>query len=142
MDKKRLAEIIAKGAHFGQTDKGGNPYIAHPMAVADLVETDDEKTLAYLHDVVEDTDVTLSDLKELGFSERIVEAVDAITKKADETRQEYLLRVKNNSLARAVKLADLEHNSDLSRLSLRPLTDRDYARREKYQKEIKFLKEE
>lgn len=128
---------IAKKAHLGQVDKAGEDYIKHPEKVASFVKTDEEKAVAYLHDVIEDTELTLEDLYEYGFSKEILEAVDIITKKRGEDYQSYLNSVKKNKLARAVKLADLRHNSDLTRLT--EVTEKDIKRKEKYQKAIDFL---
>ena len=136
---QRAYELAAK-AHAGQVDKAGRDYILHPLTVASFVETDDEKTVALLHDVAEDTPVTLQDLRDAGFSEAVVHAVDCVTKRDGEPLENYLHRVKSNPLATAVKLADLRHNSDLSRLP-HP-TERDFARVERYQEEIRFLKEQ
>ena len=128
---------IAKKAHLGQVDKAGEDYIKHPEKVASFVKTDEEKVVAYLHDVIEDTELTLEDLNEYGFSKEVIEAVDIITKKRGEDYQSYLNSVKKNKLARAVKLADLRHNSDLTRLT--KVTEKDIKRKEKYQKAIDFL---
>ena len=128
---------IAKKAHLGQVDKAGEDYIKHPEKVASFVKTDEEKAVAYLHDVIEDTELTLEDLCEYDFSKEVIEAVDIITKKRGEDYQSYLNSVKNNKLARAVKLADLRHNSDLTRLI--KVTEKDIERKEKYQKAIDFL---
>lgn len=128
---------IAKRAHLGQVDKAGEDYIKHPEKVASFVKTDEEKVVAYLHDVIEDTELTLEDLYEYGFSKEVLEAVDIITKKGGENYQSYLNSVKKNKLARAVKLADLRHNSDLTRLT--EVTEKDIKRKEKYQKAIDFL---
>ena len=128
---------IAKKAHLGQVDKAGEVYIKHPEKVASFVKIDEEKAVAYLHDVIEDTELTLEDLSEYGFSKEVIEAVDIITKKRGEDYQSYLNSVKKNKLARAVKLADLRHNSDLTRLT--KVTEKDIKRKEKYQKAIDFL---
>ena len=128
---------IAKRAHLGQVDKAGEDYIKHPEKVASFVETDEEKAVAYLHDVIEDTELTLEDLHEYEFSKEVIEAVDIITKKKGEDYRNYLNSVKKNKLARAVKLADLRHNSDLTRLA--KVTEKDIKRKEKYQKAIDFL---
>ena len=128
---------IAKKAHLGQVDKAGEDYIKHPEKVASFVKTDEEKAVAYLHDVIEDTELTLEDLYEYGFSKEILEAVDIITKKRGEDYQSYLNSVKKNKLARAVKLADLRHNSDLTRFT--EVTEKNIKRKEKYQKAIDFL---
>ena len=128
---------IAKRAHLGQIDKAGEDYIKHPEKVASFVNSDEEKAVAYLHDVIEDTELTLEDLREYGFSEEVLEAVDVITKKKGQDYQTYLNSVKENKLARVVKLADLRHNSDLTRLI--NITEKDIERKEKYQKAIDFL---
>lgn len=128
---------IAKKAHLGQIDKAGEDYIKHPEKVASFVNSDEEKAVAYLHDVIEDTELTLEDLREYGFSEEVLKAVDVITKKKGQDYQTYLNSVKENKLARVVKLADLGHNSDLTRLI--DITEKDRERKEKYQKAIDFL---
>ena len=128
---------IAKKDHLGQVDKAGEDYIKHPEKVASFVKTDEEKAVAYLHDVIEDTELTLEDLNKYDFSKEVLEAVDIITKKRGEDYQSYLNSVKKNKLARAVKLADLRHNSDLTRLI--KVTEKDIKRKEKYQKAIDFL---
>lgn len=134
------ALAIAKDAHKGQVDKAGVDYIQHPLFVASLVEGELAKTVALLHDVVEDSDWTLEDLRKDGLPEEVVQAVGILTKKRNENYEEYILRVKQNPLARQVKLADLQHNSDLSRLA--NVTDRDRKRVAKYQKAIAYLSEE
>ena len=134
---QRAYEIAAK-AHAGQVDKAGKDYIHHPLTVASFVETDDEKTVALLHDVVEDTPVTLRNLSDAGFSDAVVHAVDCVTKREGEELWDYLRRVKSDWLATAVKLADLRHNSDLSRIP-NP-TEKDNARADRYREEIAFLK--
>lgn len=115
-----LAKSIATKAHEGQTrwDKF-TPYITHPEAVANLVEQEKEKVVAWLHDVVEDTPITLSDLMD-SFPTDIVSAVDAITKRGNEDYDKYIRRVGNNPLSRVVKIADITHNlSDLKKGSMR-----------------------
>ena len=131
------ALVIAEDAHKGQVDKAGMDYIQHPLFVASLVEGELAKTVALLHDVVEDSDWTLEDLRKEGLPEEVVQAVGIITKKRNENYEEYILRVKQNPLARQVKLADLQHNSDLSRLTT--VTEIDRKRAEKYRQAIAFL---
>ena len=131
------AHEVAKKAHFGQTDRAGIDYIKHPETVASFVATDEEKAVAYLHDVIEDTSLTLLDLKKEGFSKNIIEAVDILTKKKGQDYQSYLNLVKTNELTRVVKLADLRHNSDLTRLPL--ITEKDLERNKKYSSAITFL---
>jgi len=130
---------IATEAHRGQTDRAGQPYILHPAAVAANVETTEQKIVAYLHDVIEDTDITAEYLLDAGFPDFIVDAVTAITKADGMPYDEYLNQVKANDIARTVKIADLGHNLDESRL-LHP-TQRDIDRWEKYKKALKFMKE-
>lgn len=118
MDLIRKALNIAIKAHKGAVDKGGVEYIYHPITVALKCTTDDEKIVALLHDVVEDTPMTFDDLREAGFPEYIIEALDAITRRKPQEqtgdgRWEYIKRCKANPIARVVKIADLEHNSDL-----------------------------
>jgi len=129
---------LAKAAHAGQLDKGGKSYINHPIAVAAIVETQEEKTVALLHDVVEDTPVTLDELKEHGFPETVVAAVDVLTKRPGVDYGEYIQRVKKNPLALVVKIADMTHNMDLSRIQ-NP-TAKDYARIDKYKKILAELR--
>lgn len=128
---------IAKKAHRLQVDKSGIDYILHPMKVASLVNTDEERAVAYLHDVIEDTDITSNDLLREGIPVNIVEAVVVLTKNKAYTYKQYLERVKKNELAKVVKIADLQHNSDISRL--KNITQKDLDRLEKYQQAIKFL---
>lgn len=130
------ALCLAVRAHDGQYDKGGNPYILHPMAVARQVSGEDEKILALLHDTVEDTDVTNEEIRNL-FGNEIADALDCLTHRDGESYNEYLLRVVTNKLAIAVKLADLHNNMDLSRI--KDPTVKDKERLEKYKKAEKLL---
>lgn len=136
-DDVKLAHEIAKRAHKGQVDKAGAPYILHPETVASFVTKSDEKIVAYLHDVIEDTPCQLRDLENAGFSPEIIKAVDLLTRKTSQSYKQYLKLVKTNELARVVKLADLKHNSDLSRLT--HVTENDIKRLKKYQDAIVFL---
>ena len=106
------------------------------MAVADQMDTDEEKTVALLHDILEDTSVTEATLKNL-FGPEIADAVSALTRRPDETYDDYIRRLGKNSLARRVKLADLRHNMDLSRLPV--VTDQDLQRAEKYRRAYRWL---
>ena len=132
------AFIVAFKAHRGQKDKGGKPYILHPLKVAFKVRGIESKTVALLHDTVEDTYITLETLKKSGFPRNIILAVDRLTKRKDETYAEYLSRVKHNRLAKDVKIADLQHNSNLKRLKV--ITKKDIARAEKYSRAIEYLR--
>ena len=132
-----IALSIAKKAHAGQVDKAGIDYIQHPLYVASQVKTEQEKAVALLHDVLEDSDITAADLLAYGLSNEVVTAVQTLTKKKGQSYQDYLEKVKSNDLARVVKLADLKHNSDLSRL--KSITNTDYERVEKYKNAIRYL---
>ncbi|VKU01942.1 metal dependent phosphohydrolase, HD region [Streptococcus pneumoniae] len=132
-----IALAIAKKAHAGQVDKAGVDYIQHPLYVASQVNTEQEKAVALLHDVIEDSDITAADLFASGLSNEVVTAVQILTKKKGQSYQEYLGKVKSNNLARVVKLADLKHNSDLSRL--KSVTNTDYERVKKYKNAIYCL---
>lgn len=132
-----LAIKVATEAHKGQKDKGGNPYIEHPKAVAARVDNLEHKIVAYLHDVVEDTEITLDDLAEMGFTNRIVNSVRLLTKTDKLTYEEYLKRLKADDSAQHVKIADLRHNMDLSRIP--EPTEKDYKRIEKYKRSLEFL---
>ena len=132
-----LALSIAKKAHEGQLDKAGVDYIEHPIYVASQVDTEEEKAVALLHDVIEDSPVSAEELLQAGLPETVVTAVQVLTKKKEQDYQTYLETVKKNPLARVVKLADLKHNSDLSRLS--SITEKDRERLKKYKKAIDFL---
>ena len=128
---------IATTAHTGQVDKAGEPYIHHPLRVMLSVSTPDERLVAVLHDVIEDTVISSKDLLAEGFSSRIVDAVVALSKSEGQTYEQYIESVAQNSLARVVKLADLEDNSDLSRIP-NP-TERDCERLEKYRRTRTFI---
>ena len=132
-----LALSIATKAHRGQFDKAGIDYIEHPIFVASQVDSEEEKAVALLHDVIEDSSVTAEELLNAGLPETVVTAVQILSKKKGQDYQTYLKTVKSNPLARAVKLADLKHNSDLSRLET--ITDKDLERLEKYKKAIDYL---
>lgn len=134
--KEALA--FAVEAHKGQKDKGKKPYIYHPIYVAEHVEGDIAKSVAYLHDVVEDTKYTLEDLQNAGFSDEIVDAVDVLTKREGMSYEKYIEKVAKNPLATTVKLADLEHNSQISRIE-NP-NKKDLKRCEMYHKMIGKLK--
>ncbi len=132
-----LALSIATKAHRGQFDKVGIDYIEHPIFVASQVDSEEEKAVALLHDVIEDSSVTAEELLNAGLPETVVTAVQILSKKKGQDYQTYLKTVKSNPLARAVKLADLKHNSDLSRLET--ITDKDLEGLEKYKKAIDYL---
>jgi (p)ppGpp synthase/HD superfamily hydrolase len=121
---------IAVEAHRGATDKYDAPYILHPMRVMARVSTTEEKIVAILHDVVEDSDWTFDDLKEEGFSEEILSALDCLTKREGEPYEDFVERSASNALARRVKLADLEDNMDVRRM--RQIGEQECERLRKY----------
>lgn len=129
-DKTKRAMKLCYEAHKGQVDKTGVPYVFHPFHVAEQMTDEATTIVALLHDVVEDTDYTLEDIAALGFGKEIVDAVALMTHEDDVPYLEYVARLKDNPLARAVKLADLAHNSDLSRLG--EIDDETRRRLEKY----------
>ena len=139
MQYTELAKQLAQKAHRGQTDKAGAPYYEHLEFIASRLNAYDEKTVAFLHDTIEDTYVTAEILREL-FPMEIVQAVVAITKIKGESYASYLERVKKNRLSRAVKLVDLQHNMMIERLPLP--NERDFERVKKYSKAYEFLLKE
>jgi (p)ppGpp synthase/HD superfamily hydrolase len=131
---------IAAKAHAGQKDKEGQPYILHPIRAMMLVEGEDARIVAVLHDVIEDTAVTADDLRRAGFNEQIVTAVLCVTHQKGEPYADYVVRCKGNEVARRVKLADLADNTRLDRTILRPdRLDHDLARVRRYLLSYKFL---
>ena len=122
---------LAARAHAGQRDKGGHPYILHPLRVMQAVSGEAERIAAVLHDIVEDTATTFDDLIAEGFSVEVVDAVRALTKFDGETREQAARRIVRNPIARAVKLADIADNMDLSRIP-NP-TARDFERLREYE---------
>jgi (p)ppGpp synthase/HD superfamily hydrolase len=129
------AMSIAVKAHEGQVDKAGEPYILHPLRVMLSMKTENEKIVAILHDVVEDSPfLNLSSLRQEGFSEEVIEALSYLTRNYTSSYSDYINRIKLNKLATKVKIADLQDNSNLSRL--KKITDKDRRRFDKYQKAI------
>ncbi len=131
---------ICFSAHKDQVDFSGVPYAFHPFHLAEQMETEDEICVALLHDVVEDTDWTLEDLRAAGFNECVLEAVGLMTHDPKVPYMDYVAALKSNPIARKVKRADLRHNSDLERYALQ--TEHDRRRYEKYQRAIALLDEE
>lgn len=124
---------IAVNAHHGQFDKGGNPYILHPLKVMHYLKSDDEELMcmALGHDVIEDTDITYVDLRAAGISERVIKGLKCLTKQRGQTYGEYKEAVFSSYDAMRVKMADLRHNTDIRRL--KGVTEKDIARIAKYQ---------
>ena len=129
---------IAYEAHQGQVDKSGIPYIFHPIHLAEQMETEEECIVALLHDVVEDTDITFEQL-EKEFSDTVIEALKLLTHDDSVPYMEYVRKIKANPIARTVKLADVWHNYDITRLH--KITQKDKKRRAKYEDAIHYLSE-
>jgi (p)ppGpp synthase/HD superfamily hydrolase len=131
---------IAARAHEGQKDKGGQPYILHPLRAMMSVQGEEAQIVAVLHDVIEDTSFTADDLRQAGFSEKVVAAVLLVTHNKEEPYAEYVIRCKGNDIARRVKLADLADNYRPDRTILRSeRLERDLARIRRYLLSYKFL---
>ena len=137
LDLERAIQIAVE-AHAGVKDKGGKAYILHPISVMMMCETDDEKTVAILHDVVEDTDWTFEALREEGFTEKIIEALKTVTKHSeDEDYDEFIQRSLKNEIGSKVKIADLRENLDVTRIG--ELSEKDVERINKYKRALKTL---
>ena len=133
--------VLTTNKFNGVFDRGGAPYILHCLKVMYYVKSDDEELqcIALGHDLIEDTDVTYADLRDMGFTERVIVGIRAMTKVPGETNDEYLERIKVCPDAVRVKLADLRHNSDIRRL--KGVTEKDIKRIEKYHKMHLVLRE-
>ena len=131
---------IALRAYAGKTDKAGREYILHPLRVMAKMETDLERSAALLHDVIEDSDITAEDLLAEGIPAEVVEAVQSLSKNENEDYQDFVARAKKNKIAARVKIADIEDNIDVLRLS--SLDEKDLARIKKYHAAWRFLKDE
>lgn len=123
---------LALDKHHGQTDKSGAPYILHPLRVMAGMQSETERIVAVLHDVVEDSDVTLDDLRRMGYSAEIVAAIDHLSRREDETYEQFIQRIKPHPLAVRVKLGDLLDNMDIRRNAA--LDEKALERFQRYQK--------
>ena len=135
LTKKALR--ISFNAHKNQLDKSGMPYVYHPFHVAEQMKDEYSTCVALLHDVVEDTDITLDELKSNGFPDEVIEALSLMTHSDDVPYLDYIRALKDNPLARKVKMADLAHNSDLSRLDV--VDEKAVERVNKYKQAILIL---
>ena len=133
----KKAMKLCYAAHKDQVDKSGLPYVFHPFHLAEQMTTEETTAAALLHDVAEDTPYTLADLAQLGFPRSVLDALQLLTHDDDVPYMEYIASIKPNPIARAVKLADLRHNSDLSRLDT--VTEQALLRAEKYRAAMKLL---
>lgn len=126
-------------AHKDQVDKSGLPYVFHPFHVAEQMKTEEEVCVALLHDVMEDTDFTVDDIRAAGMNDAVVEALLLMTHGPSVPYMDYVAKLADNPLARTVKIADLQHNLDRTRIE-NP-TERDAQRWEKYERALAFLRE-
>ncbi len=126
------AIALAVANHAGQSDKSGAPYILHPLRMMARMKTPEAMMAAVLHDVVEDTDTTLADLRAEGLPESVIAAVDAVSRRENETYEEFVSRAGADPLAREVKIADLEDNMNLLRLGKSGLSEKDVERLNRY----------
>lgn len=133
----KMALKISFDAHKNQVDKSGMPYVYHPFHLAEQMDDEYTTCVALLHDVVEDTDITLDDLKKEGFPKEVTDAIVSMTHDDDVPYLEYVAKIKRNPIATSVKLADLKHNSDLTRLD--EVDSKALERVEKYRKAIQIL---
>ena len=134
----KKAMQIAFDVHKDQTDKTGMPYIFHPILVANQMEDETTTCVALLHDVMEDGNITFDYLKKQGFSEEIITAIKYLTHDEKVDYMDYVAKIKENKIATKVKLADLEHNSDITRLSY--IDEKSIYRMQKYKVAIALLK--
>lgn len=128
---------IAYDAHYGQNDLAGIPYIFHPLHLAEQMDDEDSICVALLHDVIEDTTLSLDDIRAEGFSNAVINALRAITHSKDDDYMQYIYQLSKDPLARKVKLADLKHNMDLTRLP--ELNDKALERLNRYRDAIALL---
>ncbi|MBX3004231.1 MAG: phosphohydrolase [Anaerolineales bacterium] len=131
---------VALTSHAGQQDKAGQPYILHPLRLMLRMSTPEDMIVAVLHDVVEDSQITRADLERMGFAEPILDALDVLTHREEQSYEDYIAAIKQVPLARRVKLADLEDNSNILRLS--EVTQASLERLQKYHTAWQTLKEE
>ena len=138
-EKTKRAIRLMFEAHKNQTDKAGLPYVFHPFHLAEQMMDEKTTVAALLHDVVEDTDTTLDDLRKMDFGDDVIDALTLLTHDERVPYMDYVAEIKKNPIARAVKLADLRHNSDLTRLDV--VDEKALKRVEKYKKAIALLEE-
>lgn len=127
------AITLAVEVHRGQVDKAGNPYILHPLGVMFRLRGELDRTVGVLHDVIEDSELTFEDLRQMGYSEEVITALDGVTRRTNETYEEFVGRSQAHPVSRRVKLADLEDNMDLRRASAE-LKQQDFERLRRYRR--------
>ena len=138
MSRLESAIALACRVHAGQVDKSGQAYILHQLRLMLQFDNEDERIVSVLHDVVEDGGVTFDQLRQLGLSDAIVGAIDCLSKRPEEDYDAFIARLASNPLARKVKMADIKHNLDVTRLPA--LHDKDLLRMAKYHKALSFLR--
>ena len=136
LDTKKALKLCFE-AHKNQVDKSGLPYVFHPFHLAEQMKTEQTTIVALLHDVVEDSEYTIDDLKNMGFSKEVTDAIALMTHADDVDYIDYVRAIAKNPIAKAVKLADLEHNSDLTRLD--SVDEKSLTRAQKYKKAKEIL---
>ena len=134
-----MALSLCFKAHKDQTDKSGMPYVFHPFHLAEQMKDEETTIVALLHDLVEDTNYTIEDLTKMGFDSAVTDAIALMTHAEGVDYMDYVRAIKQNPIAKAVKRADLTHNSDLTRLDV--VDEKALKRREKYQKALALLEE-
>ncbi|MBF0428373.1 MAG: GTP pyrophosphokinase [Magnetococcales bacterium] len=127
------AIALAVQVHMGQKDKAGVPYILHPLRLMLRLEREEERIVAVLHDVVEDTSITFEDLRAMGFSETILDALNHLTHREEVSYEEYIQKIHGHPMARRIKLLDLEDNMDIRRLN-HQCQEKDWVRLKKYRR--------
>lgn len=137
MNTLDVAIALACSVHAGQVDKSGKPYILHPLRLMLSFDDVDAQVVSVLHDVVEDSDTSLEDLRAVGVSERAIEAIDCLSKRPGEQYDDFIARIRPNELARKVKIADIRDNLDLTRLPV--VTEKDLQRAAKYHRALAVL---
>ena len=138
---KKALRLCFNG-HRDQVEKTGMPYVFHPFHLAEQMQDEYTTVVALLHDIVEDTDMTLAELSELGFPTPVTEAIALMTHSPEIPYMDYVREIGKNPIAKAVKLADLRHNSDLSRMDVSEIDQWAIKRTEKYKEAIRILTEE
>ena len=137
--KTKKALKLCFDAHKDQIDKSGMPYVFHPFHLAEQMKTEETTIVALLHDLVEDTEYTIEDLVDMGFDKAVTDAIALMTHADNVDYMDYVRMIKDNPIAKEVKLADLNHNSDLTRLDV--IDEKALIRRKKYLKAIALLEE-
>lgn len=138
-DLTKKALKLSFKVHKDQIDKSGMPYVYHPFHLAEQMSDEYTTIVALLHDIVEDTDYTITDLISMGYPAEVIDAIKLMTHDKSVPYMDYVSEIAKNPIAKAVKLADLKHNSDLTRLD--NITQKDLDRAEKYKKAIEILSE-